>query len=142
MSPWTLRSDGIHEQEEDVGNGKDELEGEPVMVEVADEDRVEKPDTEGDLSEGGREGSSLRANPLEENDEADNVGADPAGSGHHVADGEHEIVDRECSDDLSTESDRWSFDVRFWVRRYQDKYVTFRLIKCVSLRRVNSSWDS
>ena len=42
----------------------------------------------------------LRTNPLEENDETNNVAADTSSSNEHVADTEHEIVDREGCHDL------------------------------------------
>ena len=106
--PWAFRSKWIHEQKEDVGHGKNELKNKPVVVEVADEDGVEEPDAEGNLSKSCGEGSPLRADPLEEDDKAHDVGSHSSSSNDHVADGEHEIVDRECSNNLSSEMDIFS----------------------------------
>ena len=101
--PWAFGSKWIHEQKEDVGNSEDELKNKPVVVEVADEDRVEEPNAEGNLSKSCGEGSPLRADPLEENYKAHDVGSHSSSSDDHVADGEHEIVYREGSDNLSSE---------------------------------------
>ena len=101
--PWALGSKWIHKQKEDVWHSEDELKNKPVVVKVADEDCVEEPDAEGNLSKSCGKGSPLRADPLEENDKAHDVGSDSSGSDDHVADGEHQIVDREGSNNLSSE---------------------------------------
>ena len=72
------------------------------MVEVTDEDCVEKPDTEGDLSKSGGEGPPLGTDPLEQDDKTHDVGSNAPGGDDHVADGEHQIVDGEGTDDLSS----------------------------------------
>ena len=103
--PWALGSKWIHEQKEDVWHSEDELKNKPVVVEVADEDCVEEPDAEGNLSKSCGKGSSLRADPLEEDYETNDVGSHSSGSDDHITDGEHQIVYREGSDNLSSEID-------------------------------------
>ena len=101
--PWCLWSNWIDEEEEDIGGGHDELEGEPVVVDVANEDGVEETNSKRNLGKCCHEGSLLWTSPLEEDGEADDVGADTSGSDDHVGDGEHEVVNREGGDNLSTE---------------------------------------
>ena len=103
ISPWALGRKWIHEQKEDVGHSENELEDKPVVVEVADEYRVEEPDAEGNLSKCCGECPSLRANPFEEDDKTHDVGPHTSGSDDHVADGEHQIVHREGSHNLASE---------------------------------------
>ena len=101
--PWCLWSNWIDEEEEDIGGGHDELEGEPVVVDVANEDGVEETNSKRNLGKSCHEGSLLWTSPLEEDGEADDVGANTSGSDDHVGDGEHEVVNREGGDNLSTE---------------------------------------
>ena len=127
--PWAFGSKWIHEQKEDVWHGKDELKNKPVVVKVADEDCVEEPDAEGNLSKSCSEGSSLRADPLEEDDKAHDVGSDSSGSDDHVADGEHQIVYREGSDNLSSEIDIFSGYLvhKKMARIFQDRQSTMKI---------------
>ena len=101
--PGTLGRKWKHEQKEDVGHSENELKNKPVVVEVADQYRVEEPDAEGNLSKCCAEGPFLRANPFEEDDKTHDVGSHPSGSDDHVANGEHQIVHREGSHNLASE---------------------------------------
>ena len=82
--PWCFWSNWVDEKEEDVRSSHDKLEGEPVMVYISDEDGVQEPNAKWNLSKGGHKGSLLRTGPLKEDSEANNVGANTAGSDHHV----------------------------------------------------------
>ena len=78
------------------------------MSEVANQDSVEESNTKRNLCKGSSKCSSLRTDPLEEDDETNNVASDTSSSNEHVADTEHEIVDREGCNDLTTEKNKLS----------------------------------
>ena len=73
------------------------------MVDVANEDGVEETNSKRNLGKCCHEGSLLWTSPLEEDGEANDVGTNTSGSDDHVGDGEHEVVNREGGDNLSTE---------------------------------------
>ena len=78
------------------------------MSEVANQDCVEESNTKWNLSKCRSKCSSLRTNPFKEDDETNNVASDTSSSNEHIADTEHEIVDREGCHDLTTETNKIS----------------------------------
>merc|ERR1719438_607280 len=66
---WCLWSNWIDEEEEDIRGYHDELEGEPVVVDVANEDGVEETNSKRNLGKSCHEGSLLWEGPLKEDGE-------------------------------------------------------------------------